>query len=520
MSHSDTLSQRHNITAADQPIWVLLNGWGSNHALWQGLIAHLPGDKRFIDLPDHDDSLSGQLSPARSWQGWAEFIAEQMPANCILIGWSLGGMLATQVAALVPKRVRALITLACNPCFVAKDDWPDAMAVDVFTRFCADFEVQPAKTWSRFCALQAQGDSARKDVLQRLKLPGPPSPKVALGWANQLQWLAQIDNREVLKRLSCPHLHLYGEGDGLVPASVVGAVASFGHADTHIFPNIGHAPHISDPKAVSARVLLWLQSARGISKAKIARSFAAAAVTYDASAHVQLHVAQQLVNELSDFAGHEQVLDLGCGTGFVAHALQLREHAPQVTLADLAEPMVAFAKSKLPSMHGVVADAEALPFATASFDAVVSSLALQWCHDLVSVGREVERCLRSGGAFTFSTLGPATLHELKRAWAQVDDYVHVNTFKSTEQIRSELCQSGLLIESIRQMPVTLRYPQVLPLLRELKAIGAHNMNPGQKPGLSRRSQLRRLEHAYAAEADESGLLPVTYDVLIVTAIKS
>lgn len=506
----------------EPPVWVLLHGWGGNSALWEALRAHLPGESVRIDLPGHgaEGLLSEELfDTEETWQRYIERVALQLPARAILVGWSLGGMLATQLAAHIPERVEALITIACNPCFVAREGWSKAMAANVFLQFCEDFNTHPEKTWQRFCALQAQGDNARRSVLQILKQPGPPPPDVAARWAQLLRWLSQMDNRHALADLKCPHLHFYGEGDALVPSSVIDDVALLGNAATQLIPGAGHAPHVSAPRAVSVQIKVWLQSQKGISKPKIARSFAAAAATYDAAAHLQRRVAQQLADEIPEFDGHEHVLDLGCGTGFVTQALLQRGCAPRVTLVDLAEPMVAFAKKKLPEVTGLVADAEALPFTAASLDGVYSSLALQWCPDLTRVGKEVERCLRPGGSFMFTTLGPATLHELKQAWAAVDDYVHVNTFKTAAQVRAELGETELSVECIRQVPVILHYQQLMHLLKELKAIGAHNMNVGQKLGLGGRGQFRQLERAYFALANEQGLLPVTYDVLLVVVKK-
>jgi malonyl-CoA O-methyltransferase len=523
-------------SVADAPTWVLINGWGSHSSLWQDFLASHTGPVMLLDVSlTESDPL---LTDGQSWLDWVNAACSRVPHNSVLIGWSLGAMLATQIAARVPERVRALITLACNPCFVARPDWSEAMAPEVFNQFCADFAAQPDKTWTRFCGLQAQGDVARKEVAYRLKQQEPPSASIAPIWQQQLSWLMQIDNSQLLARqlrenVSCPQLHLFGEMDGLVPATVApelrtllaDSVGRLGLHEVQVLPGLGHAPHVSAPSQVAARVHSWLQSLQSISKNKIARSFAAAVDTYDAAAHVQRRVADQLMAWVPEFSAQATVVDLGCGTGFVAERLQWRAadrpsaDQPNIILADLAPRMAACAQTKLPRLAALAADAEALPFADNSLDALVSSLALQWCSDLVRVGKEAQRCLRSGGMLVFSTLGPATLKELKQAWAEVDHYVHVNPFKSAEQVRAELSAAGLMVDTLCHQPFTLAYPQLLPLLRELKAIGAHNMNPGQARGLGRRRQLQRLEQAYDSLADQYGLLPVTYDVILVVAKK-
>lgn len=501
-----------------EPVWVYLNGWGSDKLLWMPLLTRLGGRAILLDLPE----LGGRnISLSDSWSNYVDELAALLPERCTLVGWSLGGMLAVQLAARAPAKVERLVTIAANARFVAEQDWPHALSAVTYEQFYQGFAAAPARTLGRFHALQAKGDKHAKEVLHALKQQPAPNAAQTKVWQQLLQWLVQVDNRRTLARLTCPQLHIFGAADALVPATVAQVVGALSDADTHVVPDVGHAPHISNPVALATRIHEWLTQCQPnlIDKRTVARSFAAAAAGYDGAAHVQRQVAQQLVVEAGQFTATDQVLDLGCGTGFVSQALQGLSHAPRVYLADLADAMVKHARQKLHNTPGVVGDAEALPFAAESFDAIVSSLALQWCQSLALVGAEAARCLRPNGRFVFSTLGPKTLHELKAAWSELDGYVHVNEFKTAERVREELQQAGLRVRSIRSSPRILHYPELMPLLRELKAIGAHNMNSGRKRGLTRRQQFTRLEQAYHKIAGKGGQLPVTYDVLLVEATK-
>ena len=101
----------------------------------------------------------------------------------------------------------------------------------------------------------------------------------------------------------------------------------------------------------------------------------------------------------------------------------------------------------------------------------------------------------------------------------MDDYTHVNHFQTPEQIKRELEAAGLNLIALEQYSLVAEYAELMPLLKELKAIGAHNMNSTQKPGLTGLHQLRKLECAYQALRNPRGLLPATYDVLLVHARK-
>jgi len=105
-----------------------------------------------------------------------------------------------------------------------------------------------------------------------------------------------------------------------------------------------------------------------------------------------------------DHSTHVRVIDLGCGTGTVAACVLDSFPKAQVTCLDLAENMVAMAKTKLarhPLVNYVVSDFNAFAF-DGKFDVVVSSLAL---HHLVTdedkrnFYRRIYNTLASGGVF-------------------------------------------------------------------------------------------------------------------------
>ena len=157
-------------------------------------------------------------------------------------------------------------------------------------------------------------------------------------------------------------------------------------------------------------------------------------------------------------------------------------------------------------------DAEKLPFADASVDCIFSSLAIQWCEDNPALFSEIYRVLKPGGKMFFSTLGPATLAELKLAWSAVDEYVHVNRFASYDDLQEAAISAGFDALQLTEEIITLEYSQLKNLTRELKGIGAHNMNEGRPAGLTGRKRIKKLLTAYENQRNENGLLPATYQV--------
>ena len=266
-------------------------------------------------------------------------------------------------------------------------------------------------------------------------------------------------------------------------------------------------------------------------KQQVASQFNRAAHTYDEAARIQhfsaLELAQQL--QLVQDANQSTItgtwLDLGCGTGFAVPTL-IRQGVQQVIGADLAHGMCLASKEKLTEypFYSTTCDADNLPFAKHSFDGIYSNLMIQWSEQLSDLFFEAQRVLKPGGLFAFATLGPRTMFELKHAWQQVDPFTHVNQFDNKSDLVS-CCEEFFDIESVQQQEVVQHHPSLKSLLKELKAIGATNVNSGRRPGLGGRERLRKLEQAYrqqsivasTTENSNDDFLPLTYDLIWVVA---
>jgi len=250
---------------------------------------------------------------------------------------------------------------------------------------------------------------------------------------------------------------------------------------------------------------------------RVQRSFGRAARDYDAAAVLQSRVRAELLDRLEVVRLEPTViLDLGAGTGHASLALKQRYRGAQVVALDLAPGMLQEAgrrQTLLRRFRRVCADAAALPLGTASVDLVFSNLMLQWCNDPDAVFTECRRVLKPGGLLTFTTFGPDTLVELRRAWAAAaDGHTHVNRFIDMHDLGDALVRSGL-VESVMDVErYTLTYSTVRDLMRDLKAIGAHNANAGRPRGLTGRGAFERMAAEYETHRRE-GRLPATHEVV-------
>lgn len=253
----------------------------------------------------------------------------------------------------------------------------------------------------------------------------------------------------------------------------------------------------------------------------IRESFDRASIRYDEAAVLQARVSDELVDRLALFRLEPRVvLDLGCGPGRATAALKRAYPQATILALDFAPGMLREAGRRMEGegvrFERICADALRLPIAAASVDLVFSSLMLQWCEPLQVAFTEVRRVLRPGGLLMFSTFGPDTLKELRAAWSAVDEGMHVNRFMDMHDVGDAVMRAGLSEPVLDLERMQLTYPDVLGLMRDLKAIGAHNVAIDRARGLTPRTKLRRVEAAYEKERRD-GRLPATYEVVYGTA---
>ena len=251
-------------------------------------------------------------------------------------------------------------------------------------------------------------------------------------------------------------------------------------------------------------------------KMQARRSFESAAAAYDQAAALQQEVGQRLTQRLDLVKMQpDRILDLGSGTGHCIPDLFARYKKAQVVALDIALPMLEHARKRgrwLRRPRCICADAERLPFADSRFDLVFSNLMLQWCVELEAVFAELQRVLRPGGLLLFTSFGPDTLTELRGSWQQVDGYSHVNAFPDMHDVGDALVRARFADPVMDVERITVTYPDVWKLMRELKQIGAHNVTAGRPRGLTGKARMQRLVGAYEQYRSQ-GVLPASYEIV-------
>lgn len=260
-------------------------------------------------------------------------------------------------------------------------------------------------------------------------------------------------------------------------------------------------------------------------KSLVARSFGQAATHYDDVAVLQRKTGDELLNRLSLVALQPKiVLDLGVGSGRNLNLLAKRYPKAQLVAVDIATEMVKQARAIYRQNEGVkrwlpnaakpmyiASDAENLSLADNSVDLVFANLTLQWCDPRMSFA-EIWRVLRPAGLVMFTSLGSNTLTELRQSWASVDDYQHVNMFYDMHDVGEAMMEAGLADPVLDTDYHTLRYETSMALMKDLKVLGASNVNANRRRGLTGKQALKTVAETYE-QFRVDGLLPATYEVV-------
>ncbi|AZG71300.1 pimeloyl-ACP methyl ester esterase BioH [Shewanella livingstonensis] len=240
---------------------VFLHGWGVNNQVFSPLKnALLQYRVHYVDLPGFglSPNIDGDI------RQWSQALAAQLPKHAIWVGWSLGGLIASQVAIDYPESVAALVTIASSPCFMAREinqtssAW-SGIQPNVLAQFSNQLSQNLSRTVERFLAIQAMGSDHPKADIQQIKnlVLSKPLP-TQQGLSQGLDMLAHVDLRERITQIQQPWLRIWGKLDSLVPREIITVLPKNDNIEDVLINKASHAPFISHPDAFLSYLLPWI----------------------------------------------------------------------------------------------------------------------------------------------------------------------------------------------------------------------------------------------------------------------
>lgn len=259
-------------------------------------------------------------------------------------------------------------------------------------------------------------------------------------------------------------------------------------------------------------------------KSLIKQSFNNSASKYDNYAILQKEIANELLAILFKDAkltllDNVNILDLGCGTGYLSEIFSKNIKTGCFTQLDLSLNMCKLAKGKTGSITTVNADIEYLPFNKNIFDYVVSSSSFQWLEEIHIGFKEVWRVLKSRGIFAFSIFGENTLNELSQSFSLIDNDKHVNDFLSEDIIEKTMLNIGFTDLKIIKSTKLQHFPNILEIMRYLHNLGAGYKRISTQQAFLTKSKLDKLNNLYKKNfSDKHGLI-TSWEIYYFLALK-
>lgn len=239
---------------------VFLPGWGQSSLIWQHQANYFSQFTPVIsiELPGHGGTAD--VPP----EAWLDIIARQLPDKpSILIGWSLGGMLAMQLAKSLPERIAALALVSTTPCFHERPDWPNGCPTHIFQAFEQGVSSHSTKQLGSFFAMMLHGDDlprSRINELVHLALDRKHPPTIQ-SLKNGLSLLSELDLRKLLADLNKPVWVVHGDRDTVVPLAAGQYLATkLPHATGQYFKQCGHAPFLTQSKIFNNELEAWCRN--------------------------------------------------------------------------------------------------------------------------------------------------------------------------------------------------------------------------------------------------------------------
>ena len=515
---------------------VFLPGWA-----FDGRVLQL---RRDLDCP----APPGLLDPPVLFADFGAWLDRQAIERCQLLGWSLGGLCALELARRYPGRVEALHLLAVRAA------WP----ADELAAIRRELEGQPEdflRSFYRKCFLGYRESYRRfqRELEADYLAQALQAPELLL---RGLDFLAAPGGKlppPAAGRVYC----LHGRRDLIAPPAQRLLVAG---ADCHLLEQGGHALFLDypppsppgEPAAVSRpeRLPAGKKAAgfapavalQGVGEADVParprepgpaavgpekganmlrRRFSRAAATYDRNADVQRQTLALLAERLPPDPEARLILELGCGTGNLTGLLL--EHFPRARLLslDFSEAMLKQAREKIRVADNLQAgrvswlcqDGESFLAANRTcFDYVTANAALQWFGDLPAAFARIRAGLRPGGRLLTTIFGRRSLVELEEGLAAVMEgrmHVAARRFPDYPELTALLRVVFPEVE-ISEHRLSRQFGDLGELLRHFRYTGTGG--PGTAAGFNP-SHYRRLSRWFQ---ERHGGFRVSFQVFVVS----
>jgi pimeloyl-ACP methyl ester carboxylesterase len=253
----------HVAEAGDGPALLLVHGLTASHAVWEHTVEAFADRWRVIalDLPGHGASAKPDAPYTIDFfAGMVRSLARALGVDeAVVIGSSLGGRVALELAAWYPRFTRALV-LAAPAYGYSPAMRPIGRALQAFTGPRVLRATFDEAFHQSFHDRRRIGHVVRHRILEE-RLRADDFPEFARAVARSLGGVLAAE-AQPLERVTQPVLVVWGRQDRLVPlARSKGLLRKIPHARLHALDRCGHLPMLEQPAAFNQIVAEFLRAA-------------------------------------------------------------------------------------------------------------------------------------------------------------------------------------------------------------------------------------------------------------------
>ena len=256
--HTEIFGQGESLT--------MIHGWGAQNAVWREWAQTYLADHflvTLVELPGFGESPKLDLNKDDDVnQAWLSVLADAIPSQTHLLGWSLGGLMAQQLALHYPQKVNKLVCLASTPRFTQSDHWTRAISPELMADFIKALGLDSFALLSRFWKLQLQGSDGGRQLIKHFvnQMHGRTLPAFS-SLLQGLELLRDIDLRDAISQIQAPTLWLLGEKDPLVPLEMAQTLLKIQPtARLEVINGAAHVPFFSHPEQTASKLIDFLKT--------------------------------------------------------------------------------------------------------------------------------------------------------------------------------------------------------------------------------------------------------------------
>jgi 3-oxoadipate enol-lactonase len=240
---------------------VFINSLGTNLHLWDAVISCLPSQLPLVRYDKRGHGLS-DTPPAPYTirdhsEDLASFLEQLKIESAIVIGISVGGLIAMDYAIRHPNRVQTLILSDTSPRIGTADGWSERIQT-IRERGLAGMVTNILDRW--FAPTFKSQEPAIYQGFANMLLQTPVE-----GYIGTCAALRDADLHETVRQINAPSLILCGARDISTPPNLMSDLAEMlPNARFQVIEDAGHLPCVEQPKTMAMMIQQFLQEAGNV----------------------------------------------------------------------------------------------------------------------------------------------------------------------------------------------------------------------------------------------------------------